>query len=339
MAKQIEVLLTVPFSDEIMNQLKGSVSGIKIRHYPARQIEDVPAEILSKAEVLYTDRVLPLPEQVPNLKWIQFHVAGLDFATNHILLQNDNLLITTISGTSASQAAEYAVMMMLALGHKLPEMLSMQKLHEWPRDRWDRYSPLELRTSTVGLVGYGSIGRQIARLLQPFGTKILAVKRDVMHPEDSDYMPDGMGDRGGDYFHRLYPNQAIQSMIKECDFIVVCTPLTSQTKHLIGDQELSVCKPTTFIINISRGDIIDQDALVKALEEKHIAGAALDVFHQEPLPQDHILWTLPNVIISPHIAGNSRFYNDRAMTFFIENLKRFISGDALMNRYHQEKEY
>jgi phosphoglycerate dehydrogenase-like enzyme len=339
MEKNIEVLITIPFSEDLIQQLKNISSRLRIRLQPVRKPEEINPDIWAKTEVLYTDRVLPQVSEVPNLKWIQFHYAGIDFASNFDLLKKPGVQATTLSGTSASQVAEYVIMMMLTLGHKLPEMASFQGKHEWPKDRWERFMPIELRNSTIGLVGYGSVGRQVARLLQSFGARILAAKRDVMHPEDDGYIPDGMGDPGGDFFTRLYPIQAIQSMLKECDFIVICTPLTSETRDLIGPEELKACKPGAYLINPSRGDVVDQDALVKVLQEKHLAGAALDVFQQEPLPSDHILWTLPNVIISPHTAGNSRFYNERAMALFIENMRRYEAGEALMNLYQPNQEY
>jgi phosphoglycerate dehydrogenase-like enzyme len=339
MAKNIEVLVTLSFADELISQLKGISSRLRIRHQPARKVEEISAESWTRAEVLYTDRVIPSEGLAPNLKWIQFHFAGIDFAAGNELLQKPGLQISTLSGSSASQVAEYVVMMMLALGHKVPEMITLQNKHEWPRDRWERFAPVELRNSTVGLVGYGSIGRQVARLLQPFGVRVLAAKRDVMHPEDSGYIPDGMGDPGGDFFTRLYPIQALRSMLKECDFVVICTPLTTQTRDLIGQDELEACKPGAFLINPSRGEVVDQEALVKVLQAKHLGGAALDVFQQEPLPPDHILWTLPNVIISPHIAGNSRLYNERAVALFAENLRHYLAGEKLLNLYHPENEY
>ena len=182
-----------------------------------------------QVEVLYTDRVIPQLEQVPLLRWIQFHYAGIDFAMEHPLVNNARVQVTNLSGSASSQAAEYILMTMLALGHQLPDLRLAQIGREWPKDRWERFSPLELRGSTVCLVGYGSIGRQVARLLQPFGVQVLAIKRDAMHPEDPGYTPTGMGDPAGDLFTRLYPVQAIKSVFKESDFIVICAPLTSQT--------------------------------------------------------------------------------------------------------------
>lgn len=339
MANPIEVLVTLPFSDDLIGQIKSVSNRLRIRHQVVRKPEEINADVWNRVEVLYTDRVLPPPNLVPNLKWVQFHFAGIDFASGNELLQVPDMQLTTMSGTSASQAGEYVVMMMLALGHKIPEMLSLQSKHDWPRDRWERFNPLELRDSTVGLVGYGSIGRQVARLLQPFGVRILAAKRDVMHPEDGGYIPEGMGDPGGDFFTRLYPIQALKSMIKESDFIVICTPLTAETRNLIGEAELAACKPGAYLINPSRGEIIDQAALIKALQDRKLAGAALDVFQVEPLPPDNVLWTLPNVIISPHVAGNSLYYDHRAVRLFMENLSRYLANEHLLNIYHPDLEY
>ncbi len=337
--KPIEMLTTINFNEEEVNLVKESSRQVRIKFQPSRKAEDIPRDVWEKIEILYTDRVLPQPEWVPNLKWIQFHYAGIDFAINHPLMKVGGITFTTQSGSSASQVAEYIVMMLLALGHKLPEMIRHQSEKLWSPKRWDIFSPQELRGSTVGLIGYGSIARQTARLLQPFGVQILAVKRNVFQPKDQGYLLEGQGDPDGDYFTRLYPMQAIQSVIRECDFIVITLPLTTTTRHLIGEAELSACKPTAYLINAARGGIIDEDALLKALEENKLAGAALDVFQQEPLPEDHALWTQPSVIVSPHVAGNSRFYNQRSIALFIENLNRYLAGEPLFNIYNPENEY
>ncbi len=337
--KPIEMLTTINFNEDEVNLVKESSRQVKVKFLPSRKAEDIPREVWEKIEILYTDRVLPQPEWVPNLKWIQFHYAGIDFALQHPLMQGSGITFTTQSGSSASQVAEYIVMMLLVLGHKLPEMIRHQSEKLWSPKRWDIFSPQELRGSTVGLIGYGSIARQTARLLQPFGVQILAVKRNVFQPQDQGYLLEGQGDPDGDFFTRLYPMQAIQSVIRECDFIVITLPLTTHTRHLIGAEELSVCKPTAYIINASRGGIIDEDALLKALDENKLAGAALDVFQQEPLPAEHPIWTQANVLATPHIAGNSRFYNQRSVALFTENLNRYLAGEPLFNVYNPEHEY
>jgi phosphoglycerate dehydrogenase-like enzyme len=225
------------------------------------------------------------------------------------------------------------------MGHRLPDLVVAQKKSEWPRDRWERFTPQELRASTVGIVGYGSIGRQIARLLREFGATILATKRDVMHPEDPGYTPENQGDVTGELVHRLYPPQALHSMLRECDFVVVTLPLTRETRHMIGATELAALKPTAYLVDISRGGIVDQNALVTALRERKLAGAAIDVFEQEPLPADHPLWKFPNVILTPHIAGITPYYDQRAVKLFAENLTRYLAGLPLYNRFDPSRGY
>jgi phosphoglycerate dehydrogenase-like enzyme len=339
MTAPIEVLITLPISDDLLNQLRGVSPRLKFTVSKARKTDEVSDEVWSQVEVLYTNHVIPTPEQAPLLRWIQFHWAGIDHVIDAPILNKPEVIATTLSGAAASKLAEYAVMMMLALGHRLPELMANQRKTEWPRDRWERFTPQELSESTVGIIGYGSIGRQIARLLHTFGATVLATKRDPMHPEDTGYIPDDQGDPSGDLVRRLYPPQAIRSMFKECDFVVITVPLTSETRKLIGAEQLAALKPSAFLIDISRGGIIDQAALVSALKDNRIAGAALDVFPEEPLPSDHPLWKLPNVIITPHISGNTPFYDQRAVALFAENIQRYLEGLPLHNQLNRQRGY
>lgn len=335
----VEVLLTLPFSESVMEDLNAISPRLHFTTQPAKRVEDVSPDLWQKAEILYTDSILPQPEQVPNLRWLQFHWAGIDYAMDAPLLHKPELTVTTLSGAAAGQMAEFALTMMLALGHHLPHFWNNQQRAEWPRERVERIRPVELRGSTVGLVGYGSINRELARLLQPFGMKILATKRDVMHPQDNGYMPEGMGDPEGSLFDRLYPIQALHSMLKECDFVVMALPLNDSTRGLITAADLAVLKPNAFIIDVGRGGIIEPSALISVLQDRKIGGAALDVFEEEPLPPNSPFWKLPNTIITPHIAGNSAHYNERAARLFAENLKRYLSGAALLNRFDPEHGY
>lgn len=327
----IEVLITSSLTLDQIAQIQKISPRLHISQIATHNNSDIPDEVWAKTMVLYTTNVLPKPEQAPRLRWIQFHWAGINSLLSAPILQNPGIMATTISGAASTQVAEYIVMMMLALGHRLPELISCQARAEWPADRWERFHPIELRDSTVGIVGYGSIGRQVAYLLQPFGATILAAKRDAMQPEDTGYMPVGMGDPSGNLARRIYPGKALRAMLKECDFIVVCVPKTSQTINLINEQELAVVKPTAFLIDVSRGGVVNHKALMAAIREHKIAGAALDVFEEEPLPADSQLWKLPGVFITPHIASNTYFYNERALQVFISNMNRFITGEPLLN--------
>ena len=333
MSDPIEILITLPLSEPLLTSLREISSRLHFTVQPARRPDEIPPEVWARTEVLYTDRVLPDPAKVPNLRWIQFHFAGIDFATQSPLLQKPDLVATHLSGASATQVAEYVVMMMLALGHHLPDLMESQAKVEWPRERNERFIPLELYHSTVGIIGYGSIGRQVTHLLQPFGVNVLATKREVMHPQDSGYSQKGLGDTQGDLFQRLYPVQALKSMLHLCDFIIVTVPLTPETRGLVGVEELAVVKSTAYLIDTSRGGVIDHIALVTALEERRLAGAALDVFPDEPLPPSSPLWRMPNVIITPHISGSSLYYNERAVTLFAENINRYLAGLPLLNQF------
>ena len=339
MTDSIEVLITLPFSEELIAQLIAVSPRLQITTHIASKPEEIPDEIWKEVEVLYTNRVLPELDKVPRLTWIQFHWAGVDHALEAPLLHRPDLVATHLSGASATQMAEHAILMILALGHQLPEAVNYQKRAEWPKGRWEIFSPQELRGSTVGIVGYGSIGRETARLLIGFGATVLATKRDAMHPEDRGYIPEGIGDPGGELVHRLYPPQALHSMLKICDFVIITVPLTQHTRGLIGPEELAVLKPSAFLIDISRGGVIDHNALITCLREYKIAGAALDVYPVEPLPADSPLWKLPNVLLTPHIGGFSRHYDARAVNLFAENLRRYLAGMPLYNRIQLEWGY
>ncbi|MEJ5225010.1 MAG: D-2-hydroxyacid dehydrogenase [Anaerolineales bacterium] len=336
MEKAVEVLVTLPLSAELLSRLQSVSPRVRVT---AQSGANIPAEAWERCEVLFTARTLPTPEQAPNLKWIQSYFAGVDSMLDTPIFQKPGIRITTLSGAAASQMAEYAVMMMLALGHRLPAMSEAQRKKDWPRDRWERFSPRELRDATVGIVGYGSIGRQVARLLQPFGAVVLACKREAMHPEDRGYTREGWGDPTGDLVQRLYPSQAIRSMVKTCDFVVITAPLTAQTRNLINASVLAAMKPGAFLVDVSRGGIVNHEALVKAVQEGRLGGAALDVFPEEPLPADSPLWSLPNVIITPHISGNSAAYDARAVELFTENLRRYIEGLPLHNLLDPQRGY
>jgi len=339
MSDPIEVLITMPFPEPLTERLTEVSPRLNITVQKASKPEDISTDTWGKTEILYTNRVVPPPELTPNLRWIQFHWAGVDHIVDDPTMSRPNLVATTLSGAAVSQMAEYILMMLLSLGHRLPDLVEHQNRSEWPGDRWERFMPLEIRGSTVGIVGYGSIGRQVAHLLKTFGATVLATKRDAMHPKDTGYIPEGMGDPGGDMVHRLYPAEALRSMVKECDFVVVTVPKTSETIDLIGEEELGAFKPSGFLIDVSRGGIVNHNALTTALKERKISGAALDVFPEEPLPADNPLWKLPNVLITPHISGNTAFYDERAVEMFAVNLQRYLAGQQLYNRIDLDRGY
>jgi len=335
----IDILITVPISFLLVKPLQDVSPLLRVTMHPADSLDQIPDELWARCEVLYTRHIIPGAELAPNLKWVQHHHAGIDASMDFISSDRRNLIITTMSGAAAPQIGEYVLTMLLAFGRHLPALIANQKKAEWPKDRWERFKPRELSTSTVGIIGYGSIGRQVACLLRQFGATVLATKNDAMHPADSGYAIEGIGDPPGDFVHRLYPAQALKSMLKDCDFIVVAVPLTDETLGLVDAQVLAACKPGAYLVDISRGGIVDHAALIKALNEHKLAGAALDVFPEEPLPKKSPLWETPNVIITPHIAGISAYYDERAMALFAENLTRYVADLPLYNIYDLKKGY
>jgi phosphoglycerate dehydrogenase-like enzyme len=332
------VLITEPFPAEVVERLQSISQRLELHVHPANKLEEVPAQLLARAEVLYTLRIVPPPDQAPLLKWIQFHLAGLDHFVDAPILDR-GVLFTSLSGAAAVQIAEYVVMMLLALGHRMPGLVRAQSAHEWPRDKWERFSPRELRGATVGVVGYGSVGRETARLCQAFGARVLAVKRDVMAPEYTGFTAEGIGDPEGRIPARIYPPQAVKRMLAECDFVVVSAPLTATTRAWFDAEMIGAMRDGACLVAISRGEIVDEAALEKALRSGKLAGAALDVFAREPLPQEDALWDAPGMFITPHIAGGSKYYDERAAEVFAENLRRYLEHRPLLNLFDPRKGY
>lgn len=327
----MEILITLPFSESVIQPLQHISPDIHVHVYPAHKPEEIPYEVWQQTEVLYTDRLIPDSSLAPNLRWIQFHWAGVDHAIDHPALHREGLICTTLSGAAATQVAEFVVMMLLALGHRLMDLRAAQQRAEWSEDRWTRFLPVELRDHFVGILGYGSIGRQVARCLHAFGAQVVATKRNAKDPRDMGYVPEGFGDVEGKYLLRLYPPEALKSMVRICDFVIVTLPLTDKTRHIVNADLLREFKPTAYLVDVSRGGVVDLDALVQSLNEGRLAGAALDVFPQEPLPKDHPVWQMPNVIVTPHISGITPHYNERAVQLLVTNLKRYLKKEPLLN--------
>lgn len=332
----IRVLVAMDFSDEIIQQLQNISDRLVIeRHFP-----DVPEAACTRAEVLYTMRHFPEPEQAPCLRWIQLHYAGADRAIKQPIVRAEDIEVTSASGIHATPIAEYCMAMMLAFMYQIPRMMRLKDQSAWPEGQYDLFMPHGLRGQTLGIVGYGSIGRELARLADTFGMKVVATKRDVMHPADeTGYTEPGTGDPTGDIPERLYPPEALGSMVRVCDFVVVATPLTQDSQHMINDSILQQMKPSAVLINVGRGRVVDEAALISALAAEQIAGAALDVFEEEPLPSSSPLWNLENVIISPHVSGNNTRYHQRAAALFAENLRRYVENRPLLNRIDRERGY
>jgi phosphoglycerate dehydrogenase-like enzyme len=332
----IHVIVAMNFSDELMARLQAVSPRLHIvRHFPT-----IPENAWGDIEVLYTLRDFPDPAQAPHLRWIQMHSAGVDNVIKQPIIRAEDMNVTTSSGIHAVQMSEFCLVMMLAFNYKIPKMLELQAKMEWPEKPQQLFAPHELRGQTLGIVGYGSIGRELARQANALGMTVLASKRDMLHPEDRDsYSEPGTGDPDGSIPARIYPSEAVASMASECDFLVVTIPLVEGAAPVINETVLAAMKKTAVLVNVSRGGVIDEAALITVLSSGKIAGAALDVFQEEPLPNTSPLWNLDNVILSPHISGNSVQYHDKAATLFAENLRRYLEKRPLLNLLNRKRGY
>lgn len=199
--------------------------------------------------------------------------------------------------------------------------------------------PSEVRGATIGIVGYGSIGREVARIAKTFAMRVLAAKRDLSHKADSGYRLPGTGDPDGSLPDGWFGPNELSGLLAQSDYVLLCAPLTPETHHLLGEAQIRAMKTTAFFVNVGRGPTVDEDALARALAEKHIAGAALDVFAQEPPAADSPFYRLDNVIVSPHVSGFIPSYDDKCTDLFAENLRRYLNGEPLLNLVDRARGY
>jgi phosphoglycerate dehydrogenase-like enzyme len=254
-------------------------------------------------------------------------------------LWQSDVAVTTLNGVAPPTMAEYALMMMLAFAHHLPLMLEHQARADFPSlsERWRRFMPRELRGATLGIVGYGSIGRELGRVARALGMRVLGLRRVAVPPPET-YMIASVATHG-EVPDRLYGPEGLHEMLPHCDYIILIVPYTAATHHLIDRAALHAMKPTAVLVNMARGGIVDEEALIEALRGGRIAGAALDVFEEEPLPSSSPLWAMRNVIISPHIAGFTPHYHERVMELFGANLRRYLAAEPLLNQAQRERGY
>lgn len=313
---------------------------LRIEQYPANDLSAIPDKLWREVEILYTfGWNLPSPERVPNLRWVQLYSAGVNQIQSQPLFKSD-VIFTTSSGIHAINIAEYVFTMALAWFHRLPLLLDWQQKGEWAPESKIRVSflPEELWGKTIGIAGYGSIGRQVARLASCFGMRVFAMQRGSDHRDHGFQFP-GVGDPTGSLPERYFAPGQLHAMLSESDIVVIAVPSTSRTRGMFNRAAFQAMKPTAFLVNIARGDVCNEADLVLALQEKQIAGAALDVFEQEPLSPGSPLWHLPNVFISPHISGHTPEYDNRVSMIFAENVRRYLAGESLYNVVDKEQGY
>ncbi|MBO0778352.1 MAG: D-2-hydroxyacid dehydrogenase [Ktedonobacteraceae bacterium] len=263
------------------------------------------------------------------LRWLQCSGAGVDgLQSTGVLSPDSGVMVTTAVGIHATTIGEYVFGSMLMFNRSWPEMVRLQDRRTWPLSAsWYHLKGRELAGSVLGIVGLGAIGRRVAQLGHAFGMRVLATRRTAQQ---------GQQDPDADL---LFPLEQLHDMLRQSDYVVIAVPLTTQTEKLIGLAELRAMRSHAYLVNIARGRVVDEQALIKALQEGWIAGAGLDVVEQEPLAANSPLYELPNVILTPHISGISDHYDERLTGLFAENLRRYRTGQPLLNLYEPVRGY
>ncbi|KAL2837055.1 hypothetical protein BJY01DRAFT_221344 [Aspergillus pseudoustus] len=313
----------------------------------------IPQEAARKATIIVTLGSLPKPEDAKHIKFIHFFSAGLDKVIHNPILTDSDIPVTTSSGIHGPPISEWTLLNWLAASRKFSITYEDQKKHIWGNEAYGTGIQDHVGKK-IGILGYGSIGRQIARVSIALGATVYAYtaspKPTPASRRDQHYIIPGTGDPDGTLpvsWHHGTDKASLHSFLSlGLDHVVVSLPLTPQTTHLLGAEEfalLAANKPqghrNPYLTNISRGKVIDQDALIKSLESGELSGAALDVTDPEPLPKDHPLWDAPNVQISPHISPLGDEYFVRSFDIVRENLERSRRGDPLINAYKRGKGY
>lgn len=340
----IRVVITSPISDDLVAEIRATDGRLDVVHEPAllapaRYPSDHPLPtldapgarerweaLLDEAEVLFDFGPIELAPTLaarPRLRWIQATSAGVGKLAERVGLTESSVAVTTASGVHARPLAEFALLAMLMFGKDTLRLGREQRAH-----RWERYAGEEIAGKTVCVVGLGKIGREVARLARALDARVVGTVRDVRGRP-----PGELG------VERLEPTDRLDELLPGADVVVLAVPHTALTHRLLDARRLALLRPGAILVNIARGDVVDEAALVDALRTGRLRGAALDVFEQEPLPAESPLWDLPNVFVCPHSASTVAAENERIVELFRENIRRYLEGRPLLNLLDKEQLY
>jgi D-2-hydroxyacid dehydrogenase (NADP+) len=327
MKKRLKLLINVTRDKRVHEKLENFiarnrvVSGMFDRTY-VKSREELLREIPS-ADVLFSFVVPEIAmERAENLKWLHFASAGVEKSLGPAL-RKKKLKLSCSRGIHAATIAEYIFMQMLAFSKGLRQAYRFQEKREWQFEALTQ-GRFDLERKTVAIIGLGSIGLRLAKLAKAFDMRVIGT---VSNPRKLSHVD------------KVYPPTKLNECLKQADFVVLAAPVTEKTFHLIGETGLSLMKSTSYLINIGRGKLIDEIALIKALQSKKIAGAALDVFEAEPLPHNSPLWGMENVSVTPHYSGMADDLWKKVAARFCENAIRFKDGKRLVGTVSLEKGY
>ncbi|KAF1944143.1 hypothetical protein EJ02DRAFT_432696 [Clathrospora elynae] len=354
------VVCALPWPEEKVESgikaLKEAFRDVEVKYFHTKfangKVEpvDVSDDILQRTAYLATLFWLPPSvSSIPSTKLIQFFSAGTNHIAQHPIYTDSKIPLCSANGIHGPQIAEWVIMMDLVHSHGYTKLYDAQKRKEWDQKMGMTVS--DRVGKRVGILGYGSIGRQVAHVAKAMGMDVIAYtaspRKTAESKHDNGYIVPGTGDPEGTIPSTWYSGTTKEDvhnfLEQEIDLLVVAVPLTKTTTHLLSTPEFELLHKSnprgTYITNIARGQIIDQKALITALEKGHISGAALDVTDPEPLPKDDPLWDAPNVLITPHVSGSTDVYADRAFQVLIENMKKEKSGGKLINEIDRERGY
>jgi len=287
---------------------------------------------LERKDLKEVESLVGFPSQIEDrfldwgkdLRWIHLLSAGVDGLMRRRIKESD-LLLTNSSGVHGKQIAEHVFAFILSFNRNLPRFVINQR-----KKRWERGEEEEMREvygKTLGVLGFGAIGERVVEVGKGLGMKALATKRRLKEGKRVENKV------------TLYDSGRTGELLRRSDYLVVALPLTKRTAGALGLEEFEAMKETAFFVNIGRGELVRERELVEALRRKEIAGAGLDVFEEEPLPEESPLWEMENVIITPHNAGMTPHYGERALDLFLEDLARYAAGEELLNIVDKEEEY
>ncbi len=319
------VLVTAYIRPENQEKLRRALEPAEVTFCTPRD-KDIIAEAIKKADVAILNS--DLDDQIlsgENLRWVHCCRAGLDRSARPEVFERD-IVLTSSSGRSAPALAEHALMFMLALTYDLPMLMKAQREHRWAATR--EYSmKTGMYKKTAGIIGLGKTGVEVARLLRAFDMRLLAWRRTTENSEDVDVV---FSAERGDNLHQ---------MLAECDYIILCVELNDETWHMLGKEEFAVMKPSALLVNMGRGELADEKAMIEALQNGTIAGAGLDTFEKEPLDHGNPLWDMPNVIITPHITPLLPDREERSLEYVYQNIEAYRKGSGFVNQLTERNVY
>jgi phosphoglycerate dehydrogenase-like enzyme len=307
-------------ADELVKQIREVAAG-RVEVVTASNEEEA-IQMVTDAEILFGSSSRKVVQRGERLRWIQAASAGMD-GWIHPEMVERGIVMTNASGVFALQVAEHAFALMLALTRGIGSFVRNQLERKW--SGWTETKVIQIAGETLGIIGLGGIGTAIAKRGKAFEMRVIAV--DPVRTEKPPFVDE------------LWNTDHLGDLLTQADIVMIAAPHTSETDKLIGSKELAMMKSTAYLINISRGKIVNEKALIEALKEKRITGVGLDVTEQEPLPPDSELWGMKNVVLSPHIAGASQRRHERMVGFFCENLRRYLSREPLLNVVDQKREF